>query len=342
MQKKLGLALLGAAMVVGSLSAAAQDTLVISTWAFNADKLKANIYEPFEKANNVKIVVETGNNSDRLNKVRLREGSTVDLIYLADAFAQQGIAEGLFDSVDRANLPNVAKLYALAQAPHGEEFGPAYTVGRFGIIYDSAAVSEPLTSWSDLWRDDLAGNISVPGITTTAGPMLVLAASDRAGMAGDADAAFKELAALKPNLVKTYNRSSELVNLFAQGEIVAGAAQDFAFGRIKEAVPTAVWVDPVEGAYANLNTINIVKGSKNKALAEKYIDFVLSAEVQQALALERVDSPVNSGVTLSDEQAAGLTYGADLIGSLQTVDWAAVNDAKPDWIERWNSQISAN
>ena len=170
--------------------------------------------------------------------------------------------------------------------------------------------------------------------------MLVLAAGDKAGMAGDADAAFKELAGLKPNLVKTYNRSSELVNLFAQGEIVVGAAQDFAFGRIQDAVPTAVWVNPVEGAYANLNTINIVKGSKNKALAEKYINFVLSAEVQKALALARVDSPVNTDVALSDDEAAGLTYGADLIGSLQTVDWAAVNAAKPDWIERWNTQMS--
>jgi len=335
MQKKITLALVGAAMIVGVLPAAAQETLVISTWAFNADKLKANIYEPFEKANNVKIVVETGNNSDRLNKVRLREGTAVDLIYLADAFAMQGIEEGLFDVIDRSKLPNVAKLYGLA-----EEYGPAYTVGRFGIIYDSAVVAEPLVSWSDLWRADLASNISVPGITTTAGPMLVLAASNKAGMAGDADAAFKELAALKPNLVKTYNRSSELVNLFAQGEIVAGAAQDFAFGRIQDAVPTAVWVNPVEGAYANLNTINIVKGSKNKELAEKYINFVLSAEVQKALALARVDSPVNSEVALSDEEAAGLTYGADLIASLQTVDWAAVNAAKPDWIERWNTNMA--
>ncbi|MHA1567780.1 MAG: ABC transporter substrate-binding protein, partial [Alphaproteobacteria bacterium] len=324
MQKKITLVLAGAVLLAGVLPAAAQETLVISTWAFNADKLKANIYEPFEKANNVKIVVETGNNSDRLNKVRLREGSTVDLIYLADAFAMQGIEEGLFEVIDRSNLPNVANLYGLAQAPHGQDYGPAYTVGRFGIIFDSAAVSTPLNSWSDLWRDDLAGNISVPGITTTAGPMLVLAAGDKAGMAGDAEAAFKELAGLKPNLVKTYNRSSELVNLFAQGEIIVGAAQDFAFGRIQDAVPTAVWVNPVEGAYANLNTINIVKGSKNKALAEKYINFVLSADVQKALALARVDSPVNTDVALSDDEAAGLTYGADLIGSLQTVDWAAV------------------
>lgn len=345
MKTRVALTAISAAMiigsaVVGSTGALAQETLVISTWGFNGDKLQEIIYEPFAAANNVEIVVETGNNSDRLNKVRLREGAAVDLIYLAGSFAAQGAADGLFETIDRSNIPNIANLYELAKAPHGEDFGPAYTVGRFGIVYDSAAVEAPITSWTDLWRQDLAANLAVPGITTTSGPMLVVAAGQKAGDADDAEAAFAELAALKPNLVKTYGRSSELVNLFAQGEIVAGAALDFAFGRIQEAVPTAVWVDPSEGAFANLNTINVVKGSQNKALAEKYIDFVLSAEIQEALALARVDSPVNVSVTLTDEQAAGMTYGADLIASFQTLDDAAVNAAKADWIERWNTQIS--
>lgn len=333
-------AAIGAVVLIGSTAALSQETLVISTWGFNGDKLQEIIYEPFEQANNVKIVVETGNNSDRMTKVRLREGSTVDVIYLAGSFAAQGVAEGLFETIDRSNIPNVESIYDLAQAPHGADYGPAYTIGRFGIVYDSAAVEAPITAWADLWREDLAANLAVPGITTTSGPMLVVAAGQKAGNADDAEAAFAELAALKPNLVKTYGRSSELVNLFAQGEIIAGAALDFAFGRIQEAVPSAVWVNPSEGAFANLNTINIVKGSKNKALAEKYIDFVLGADIQKALALARVDSPVNVGVALTEDEAAGLTYGADLIASLQTLDDAAINAAKADWIERWNAQIS--
>ena len=44
-------------------------TLVISTWPANIDVITKNVFEPFEAANNCKIVVETGNNSQRLAKL---------------------------------------------------------------------------------------------------------------------------------------------------------------------------------------------------------------------------------------------------------------------------------
>ena len=67
------------------------------------------------------------------------------MIYLTDSFSQTGIEAGLFQPVDRARVPNIATLHDLAQAPQGE-FGPAYTIGRVGIVYDSARVA-PITSW---------------------------------------------------------------------------------------------------------------------------------------------------------------------------------------------------
>ena len=59
---------------------------------------------------------------------------------------------GLFQTVDRSKLPNLDGVYEMAKAPMGD-YGPAYTLGRVGIVYDSAQVSEPLTSWADLWRE---------------------------------------------------------------------------------------------------------------------------------------------------------------------------------------------
>lgn len=315
---------------------------IVSTWGYNEDKLRKNVFEPFEKANNVKIVLEVGNNSDRLNKIRASKNSKIDVIFLANSFAIQGVEEGLFEEVNRANIPNAENIYDLAKAPLGENYGPAYTLNRTGIVYDSESVDFEVKSWKDLWNNKLESNVAIPTITTTAGPSMVVMAGQtvEADALENADKAFEALVALKPNLVKTYGRSSEAVNMFAQGEIVMAAAQDFAFGRIKEAVPSAVWVNPSEGAFANLNTINIVKGTENKELAEKFIDWCLSEEVQKANALDKVDSPVNTGVKLTDEEAAGLTYGEDLINSLKVIDWTKVNAVKADWIDSWNSKIN--
>lgn len=316
--------------------------LVISTWGFNEDLLRKNIYEPFEKANNVKIVLEVGNNADRLNKIRLGS-SNVDIIQLAEGFAIQAIEEGLFEKIDRSNIPNIQNLYDVAKAPFGEEYGPAYTVGRYGIMYDEAKVSKPIESWADLWDSSLAKQVIIPDITTTAGPFMpfIVGQIENLDVKTDIDAIFNKIKDLDNNLVKIYSKSSEVVNMFSQGEVSAVAGQDFSFGQVKDAVPTAKWVDPKEGAYAIVNTINIVKGTKNKELAEKFIDWILSEEVQKANAIDKVDSPANKNVVLTEEEASGLTYGADVINKLILADWKYIHSVNKEWIDRWNKEISS-
>ncbi|MBV6659074.1 MAG: ABC transporter substrate-binding protein [Devosiaceae bacterium] len=334
----LSLATLSAAALMAASPAMAQSgTFTVSWWGFNGDNLQEIIINPFQEMCDCEVIFETGNNSDRLSRLQSRGGDGVDVIYLTDRFSQLGIELGLFQPVDRSLVPNIEEIYDLAQAPQGE-YGPAYTIGRVGIVYNSAEISEPISSWGDLWREDLASQISLPGITTTAGPMVVLQAAERAGVDAyaDTDAAFGEVAGLVPNVVTNYNTGSEMINLFSTGEITVSMAQDFALGRLQAAVPTAVWADLDDGAIATLNTINIPTGSENVELAHQFINFVLSAEIQQELAERGVDAPVNNGVELTEEQAAPWTYGDDMISGLQRVDYTPMNAALDDWINRWN------
>lgn len=327
------LTLTAAAMPQG----ASAKTFTISWWGFNGDKLNELIVQPFQKICGCEIVFETGNNADRLNKLRVREGKGVDIIYLTDSFSQIGVEEGLFQPVDRAQAPNIARLHDIAQAPQGE-FGPAYTIGRVGIVYDSAKVTTPITHWNDLWRADLAASISLPGITTTAGPMVVMLAGDKAGTSVFADPApaWAEVAVLKPNVVKNYNTGSEMINLFSTGEITVSLAQDFSLGQLQAAVPTVVWAQLEDGDYATLNTVNIPKGAENVELAHQFINFILDPALQTVLAEQGVDAPSGKEVVLSPEAAAKWTYGAEMIASLKRIDYAAMNAAKAGWIDRWN------
>lgn len=325
----------------GNASSKEPTKLVVSTWGYNEDKLRKNVFEPFEKANNCKIVLEVGNNDERLNKIKSMPGS-VDVIYLADSYTVQGIEQGLFEKVNKDNIPNVKNIYDVAKSAMGDGYGPAYTINRTGIVYDTKTVTTPITSWNDLWRADLKGKVSVAEINSTAGPALMEVAANKAGvkLSDNVDGAFKEISTLKPNIVKTYSKSSDFVNMFSQGEINVGVAQDFVFAKIKEAVPTAEFAELKDGNYANLNTINVVKGSKNKELAEKFINWCLSEEVQKADALDKIDSPVNEKVTLTAEQAKGLTYGKDVINNLKVIDWKQYNKAKAGIIDKWNAELS--
>lgn len=316
---------------------AAQTQFTISWWGFNGDKLQEIIVNPFQEMCNCEVVFETGNNGDRLNRLQMRSGAGVDVFYLTDSFSQTGIAQGLFQPIDRSQIPNLSELYEIAQAPQGE-YGPAYTVGRIGLVYDSARVNPPITSWGDLWRSDLASLISLPNITTTAGPMVVMQAGRHAGVVAydDEDAAFAALADLAPNVVTNYNTGSEMINLFSTGEIAVSMTQDFALGRLQAAVPTVEWATLEDGEIAVLNTLNIPTGSENVELAHMFINFVLSADIQRTLAEQGVDAPVNATVELSPEAAAMWTYGQEQIDSLQRMDYALLNPARDRWLDRWN------
>lgn len=324
------------ALVASAGVSQAKDTLTISWWGYNGEKLDANIIEPFKAICDCDVVFETGNNADRLNKLAIRGGKGVDVIYLTDSYSQIGIEKGLFQELDRSKLPNVAKLYEMAQAPQGN-FGPAYTIGRIGVVYDADAVPA-ITSWDDLWREDLNGVVSLPGITTTGGPMMVLRAGVHAGVDAyeDADAAFDAIEAIKPNVVKNYNTGSEMVNLVSTGEAKVAVTQDFTLSSLQAAVPSMTWADLSDGDIAVLNTVNVPTGAENIDLAYQFIDFVLSTEIQQVQAEQGVDAPVNAEVDLTPDQAAMWTYGDDKIASLNRLDYGKLNAAKIDWIDRWN------
>ncbi|MCY6482904.1 polyamine ABC transporter substrate-binding protein [Clostridium aestuarii] len=312
--------------------------LVISTWGYSEDKLWENVFKPFEKANNVKIVLETGNNSERLTKLKTNPNSNIDIVYLAEGFAQDGIKEGLFEKVDYSKIPNAEKITEKAKYLINQGYGPAYTLNRAAIAYDPSKVDGEIKSWNDLWNASLKGKVSIPDITTTFGPSVVYTAAAKAGadVKGDnGEAAFKELEALKPNLVKTYKRSSDLANMFSSGEITAAVIADFAYPKVVESSPNVKFIDPEEGAYLNFNTINVVKSSKNKELALKFINYALSEEVQTRTAKALGESPVNVEVKLSEEESKNLTYGESLEKS-NVIDYKFVNSVRTSWIDKWN------
>ncbi|KMZ43708.1 ABC transporter substrate-binding protein [Brevibacillus sp. HB1.3] len=314
--------------------------LVISTWGFSEDFFRKEVYEPFEKEHNVKIVLEIGNNAERLNKVR-QGSSDVDLIYLSDYYAQQGIESGAFEKIDRSRIPNLDQIYDIAKAPLGEEYGPAYTIGQFGIAYNPKLVKTEIKDWKDLWNPELTGKLTLPSITSTTGPMVLDSASAVAGSKEfNEDQAFAKMKEVNKSVVKFYDKTSEYVNMFGQEEIGVGPIMEMYFKDIKAAVPEAVFVQPASGGYAVMNTVNIVKGSKNKALAEDFINYQLSKEVQEKTAKAKIDSPVNKTVQLTEEEAKGVTYGEETVSKLKKLDMKFVNEHSKAWIDRWNREIT--
>ena len=331
---------LSASLLVGCKAkdnSAGSDKLIISTWGLNEDVLKKEIFEPCAEEHGVEVVLEVGNNSDRLTKMKNNPNSNIDITYLAESFSEQGIEAGIFEKLDYSKIPNAQKINEKAKYTVENGYGPAYTLNSIGIVVDPTSNIE-INSWEDLWKPELKGKIAIPDITTTNGAAVVDIAATKAGVditEDNGEAAFKELEKLKPNVVKTYSKSSDLANMFSSGEIVAAIASDFAFETIQKAKPEVINVIPESGTYLNFNTININANSKNKDLAYEFINYVLSDEVQERAAKALNDAPINTDVKLNEEDAKNLAYG-DIVKNAKTIDYKVVNPLMNDWINKWN------
>ena len=162
---------------------------------------------------------------------------------------------------------------------------------------------------------------------------------NRLGIVYDS-AIFAKLAELKPNVVKTWTSANDTINMLNQGEISVAVLLDYSYTTAKNANPDYIWVDPAEGSFSGYNMLNIVKGCENKELAEAFIDYYLSYDVQLAEALDGVDAPVRPDVELTAEQAANFTYGEDMIANLKLPDWNVIAANQANWIASWNAIFS--
>lgn len=319
----------------------AGQTLSISTFAFNAELLQKNVYDPFMEQTGCELIVEGGKNAERVTKIK-ENPSAYDIVIIGDSFITDLINEGLIAEIDSSKLTNLDALYDCAKAPFGEQYGPAYTFNRLGIVYDQAFCPIELTSWADLWNPELANSIAIPDITATSGPLFYYATANAFGLTPgeDDDAIFEKLAELKPNIVKTYTSANDTITMLNQGEVSVAVLLDYSYTTARQASEDYIWVDPSEGSYSGFNAINILKDCENMELAEAFVDFYISYDVQLAEALDGVDSPVRTDIELTEEQAQNFTYGEETINSLLFPDWSVINDNLADWVNRWNELFS--
>ena len=352
MRSRPFIVLLLAVLLLGLVgpTALAQDTetLIVSIWGFNLDVLEENVFAPFEEMHNVDIVLDTGNNSDRLARLQAEGESTdIDVVHFATQFTHIASQEDLLQPYDPDSLENLDELYDWAQDPLGNQAGVGYTVNSLSLIYRSDLVEAEVTSWADLLRDDVAGFVSIPEMSTTFGPAALIMIDRALAMQDmeegeepeainyDADLAWEALPQLADNLVTTYIRSSELTTLVQEEEVWLAPYASFAIGNLINTGHDLTTVVPAEGVVGQTNMISITAATDQVDLAHAYIDWFISHDVQEAEALDLIDSPVNATVELPEETCALLTCG-EMLDTMIVLDQAEVTDRLEDWLERWN------
>lgn len=327
----------------------ASKQLTVSTFGLATKQMTRDVFTPFGKDNNLIVKSQFGDSSSRFTQISHNPNSGVDVIELAQNNAVAGNNKNTFKKLDFSKLKNFKYLSKDQQKLAKETNSVPYTVNSIGIIYNPKKVGK-ITSWDQLWDKKLANKIAIPDIATTFGPAMVYIANEHYQNTQvtssfvdngkvDENQAFNQLKALKPNVVKTYSKSSDLANMFKSDEIDVAVVGDFAVGMIKNAVPDVDYVVPESGTYANYDTASILKNSKNTDAAYKYIDYRIGKASQAKVAEKNSlnNAPTNSSVTLKDPQY--MTYGK-VAKRAKMIDFNYVNKQLPSWIKKWNQTMN--
>lgn len=321
-------------------SAHAQEKkLVISVYGFAQDAFKTILYDPFEAKCGCKVVVETGNSVERLAKLEANKNNPViDMAVVSTPDALAASRAGLIEPIDTSKLSNYDKLYDIAKDPIGNKLSIGYTFYATSIVYRSDKVT--INSWNDLFSKELAGRVAFPNVTTNQGPPSLYMVGKAMGQnTPDLKAPIEKVAEHKDDVVTFYVRSSQLVQLMQQEEIWAAPIGRFAWEGFAKMNMPVKWATPKEGQTGGMNVMILTKGAKNKDLALQFMDFWLSTEIQTKLAEKLVDSPANKEVKLPPAIADNLTYGEDLVKSLDLQPAEAILDNRESWLAQWNAKV---
>ena len=312
--------------------------LVVATWGWSAGNIRA-LSKTFEETYGCKILIdETAGNGDRINKIRAQQNNPeIDVALISQGPVTSANADGLFEKIDTSVVTNLNNLYNFARNKDG--YGPCYSMVRYGILYDAAQIAEKDApkSYADLFNGKYNGKISLPDITTTAGaPLLMALAGDEKNL----DKGFKILTANKKNIKQFYFTSADVETAFATKEIAVTVFMDMNVKSMRDKGLSIKWVEPDEGTIAAAATINVVKNCKNPKLAQLYVNYFLSDDVQNRIAEMTTEAPTNKNATMPENMKEYLAFGEEAISKARDFDWIYIDQNRAAWIDRFQREVT--
>lgn len=336
-----------AAMLPGAAPRAADPTGEITVAAYASyyqDNFTKAVIAPFmQKYPGVKVTYFPQRTSaERLGTLRAQKDSPqIDVAIMDVIVARPGIAENLFSKLPADKVPNLAQLDAIAKV--AGEYGPAMTFDSLSLVYNTDTIPEAPTSWNALWdpRANRKVLINAPpniqGIALT----LILTHMEGADFTKSIDAGMARLKTLAP-AVQSWQATPDVYTLVTNGTAALGVGWN-AFSQIYKLQSNGKMgvVVPREGTIPQMDTINLVAGSKNPDAALAFINYALSAEAQGSLVKIMHFAPVNPQAPVSAEDAAITAATPEQRKATIPVDWGFISENRDRWLERWKREIIA-
>ena len=272
-----------AALLMPAMSCS-NNKLSIYNWAYYTPD---SVIEQFEKEYNVKVVCDEFESNEEMYTKLKTGGAGFDIVFPSQDYVSIMISQGMFEKIDHSLIPNLrnidpAVLKKTTYDPNMEYSVPYYW-GAAGILVNTGKVPVYEKSWSIFSRSDLSGRMTMlDDMREVMGDALTyLGYSVNSRNPAEIEAA-KNLInnQWKPNLTKF--DAVAFGKGFANGEfwVVQGYAEEV-FLEIddEQLMRDTKFFIPPEGGPAYIDSMCILKGTKHRELAHKFIDFIHRPEI---------------------------------------------------------------
>lgn len=241
------------------------------------DYIDVELLKDFAYENNIKIVYDIHEVNEEIY-TKINKKNDYDLLIVSSNYITKLKKLNKLEKLNPNNLKNYSNInqnFLQSTFINSFEYTIPYLWGTVGLIYNKKLVKEPIEKWDDLWRDEFKNSIllsnepaDVIGITLKS-----LGYSANSTNEQEINKANEKLKELIPNIkdISSANAITYFItNNFAVGMAFSGDAK-----LILDNSKDFEFIYPKEGALKWADGMVILKDSKNKDLAYKFIDFII-------------------------------------------------------------------
>jgi putative spermidine/putrescine transport system substrate-binding protein len=269
----------------------AQELVVVDWGGASSEAAKKTVYEPFEKANNVKITVVSPTDVGKL-KAMVQSGNVEwDVVNSDTDVALRLEKEGLLEKLDY-NIIKKDDIYP--------ELVTDYSIGLqlyfTNIAYNSETFKDGNhpKSWAEFWDTTKfpgARSLYKNPVGTLEAALLADGVAPDKLYPLDVDRAFKSLEKIKKDVKVWWEAGAQPPQLLGTKEVVLSSAWN---GRVSAAKAQGSPVDNEFNQSLGMATSWVIpKGAPHKELAQKFIAFAVSADAQAAYSNAIDYAPTN-------------------------------------------------
>jgi spermidine/putrescine transport system substrate-binding protein len=262
-----------------------KERLLIYNWTYYTPD---SVIKQFEKEYKVKVVYDEFDSNENMFAKLKAGGAGYDIVFPSGDYVSIMIKENMLEKIDHSKLSNLKNIdqtvLRRATFDPNMEYSVPYYYGAAGVIVNTAKVPEFEESWSIFSRTDLRGRMTMlDDMREVMGDALKYMGysvnTTTPAIINDArDLINNEW---KPNLTKF--DAEAFGKGYANGDfwVVQGYAE-VVYEEIidnPQLMKDTYYFVPKEGGPAYLDSMCILKGSKNSDLAHKFIDFIHRPEI---------------------------------------------------------------